>query len=887
MAARRCRFETRGLGRGIGVVLALVLLSAIPGAAQSWQDEVNEAIDRGVEHLLKRQKPDGNIPIADPYENMDERYKGGGTALGLYALLKSGVPPTDPAVRRAVEAMRYTPFEKVYTVGATILALDALGSRDEDAFIKKAAEWLEDHIHPKAKVWGYPDGGPELSNSQYGAMGLYFAQKRHGFKARPETWAGFIEGTLRFQNPDGGFYYRTDSKPESYGSMTVAGIACLWFAQKSLEGDQRFASARKAAEEGLQRAWKYMDRVFTAAGDPGLKSGQILDVTPGNRTRYRYIHYYYLYGLERACSLADIKELGGRDWYQEGAIHLLGAQQDDGSWGVMCDTAFALLFLKRATLSSLDSATASAGVAEDEKWAFAFETPPTDWAAVSFDDSKWARGAGAFGGGGGAGGGIFRTEWKTKEIWLRRSFSTQEQKPEAFSFYILHDDDGEVFVNGVLAAKLPGYSEGGYKRYECSAEARSTIRQGPNTIALHVRNTGGAQSADLRLKDVGRRAERKGESADEARKRWWKARPRSDVPFVPQWLVLGPVADPDGMKFTASLLPDEDAEPTEGARWREFAWRRASARGGWVDLSAELKPVVNSLAYAFAHLEVKEDRQALLWIGADDGYRVLLDGKVLCSNYFTWSSAPDAQVVPIRLSAGKHRLLVKIWNGAPPSGFSLRLSSRDGTPLEGVLAYVGDPSEARTVLAKAAPDALPLGELLALLPNDVLDKLEFNDGRELDRAALGGGRPGFPRYVAAGAAGGASPQPPLGARGLVATTPVTPSRPSRIFRKTKVTPARLRVTATVAADARSPKPEEAGFRARIGVFAGEGEIRWLCEEVVKASAKSRPDDWKQLSADLSEFLEKEILVVLEIGHAGAPLKNDHAFIDEFSLRPAR
>ena len=74
-------------------------------------------------------------------------------------------------------------------------------------------------------------------------------------------------------------------------------------------------------------------------------------------------HYYYLYGLERAFVLAGRDLIGDKDWYLLGARYLVDAQKDDGRWstgfmggaleykgdGDVLDTAWAILFLKRAT----------------------------------------------------------------------------------------------------------------------------------------------------------------------------------------------------------------------------------------------------------------------------------------------------------------------------------------------------------------------------------------------------------------------------------------------------------------------------------------------------------------------------------------------------------
>ena len=67
-------------------------------------------------------------------------------------------------------------------------------------------------------------------------------------------------------------------------------------------------------------------------------------------------HYYGYYGVERACILTGVRKFNDYDWYKEGARLLLRDQRDGGeriskvrSYGTAVDTAYALLFLKRAT----------------------------------------------------------------------------------------------------------------------------------------------------------------------------------------------------------------------------------------------------------------------------------------------------------------------------------------------------------------------------------------------------------------------------------------------------------------------------------------------------------------------------------------------------------
>jgi len=77
------------------------------------------------------------------------------------------------------------------------------------------------------------------------------------------------------------------------------------------------------------------------------------------------MHYYYLYGLERAGILYGTETFGSHEWYPEGAEFLLANQRADGAWiskdnayaNAVWDTCFAILFLRRATRPLQDVAT--------------------------------------------------------------------------------------------------------------------------------------------------------------------------------------------------------------------------------------------------------------------------------------------------------------------------------------------------------------------------------------------------------------------------------------------------------------------------------------------------------------------------------------------------
>ena len=68
-------------------------------------------------------------------------------------------------------------------------------------------------------------------------------------------------------------------------------------------------------------------------------------------------------------------------------------------------------------------------------------TAPADtWMAPAFDDTAWAAGPGGFG------GRDMRyakvgTEWKTPDIWLRRTFDLTDVAFENPQLRIFHDED--------------------------------------------------------------------------------------------------------------------------------------------------------------------------------------------------------------------------------------------------------------------------------------------------------------------------------------------------------------------------------------------------------------------------------------------------------------
>jgi hypothetical protein len=127
-------------------------------------------------------------------------------------------------------------------------------------------------------------------------------------------------------------------------------------------------------------------------------------------------------------------------------------------------------------------------------WRFTTEPPAGDWQTPEYDDSSWEQGEGGFGTRRTPGAHV-GTVWNTREIWLRRSFDLAEGAIDTLQLHIHHDEDAEVFINGVLALQTRGHISD-YEQLPIRAAALATIQPTENVLAVHCRQTTGGQYID-------------------------------------------------------------------------------------------------------------------------------------------------------------------------------------------------------------------------------------------------------------------------------------------------------------------------------------------------------------------------------------------------------
>jgi VWFA-related protein len=347
-------------------LVLLTMAGMAKGQPMSPADqEIAQAIARGVEFLKEAQKSDGS------WDDPEQRpHRSGTTALAGLALLENGVARDATEITRARSAVSRMAREtdQTYDLALAILFLARAqqGSRGEsDALIKTLGQRLARGSHDGSWDYGVPQGEPESrstssrskrterrkparrsqaygiqgdnSNTQFALLGLW-AAGRHGFD--PDEPLESIDNHFRSTQLDDGHWGYRWGMPGSE-SMSCAGLMGLAIA----------ASRPGLAERQTARA-----RGAALAADPAFIKA-LRAVTHDARGSGPESEIYYLWSLERVCVALGLLKLDGFDWYAHGARILVDRQENDGGWhndrwgGRFPGTSLALLFLRKANLA--------------------------------------------------------------------------------------------------------------------------------------------------------------------------------------------------------------------------------------------------------------------------------------------------------------------------------------------------------------------------------------------------------------------------------------------------------------------------------------------------------------------------------------------------------
>jgi hypothetical protein len=405
------------LAIALGLCTGLLWPGVAFGQDAKRQQQINQAVDKGVAYLKRIQSPNG-LWVRKDYER-------GATALAAWTLLECGVAPNDPVIQKAATAIRRGAAgeRQIYTMALDIMFFDKLGDQEDIPLIEALAVRL---LASQAQDggWSYTSISVSAPEQQW-LMGFVARRKPPGgnIPARPELPRTFQQITPEMRQRLkllAANQLPADAPPGYHGSdnsNTQFAMLALWVARRygiPAEGALMRTGQRFLKSQWKDGSWAYVNadvaktqpmwrgsQAMTCAGllgcavghastpagqakesrealmkHPSVQAGLALlaKVLKGEESfgEPRKAYYFY-WSLERMAVVYDLKDIGGVPWYTWGAERLLKAQSAEGGWvngefvNGGCDTCFALLFLKRANVAPDLTAILNVGLIQDAK----------------------------------------------------------------------------------------------------------------------------------------------------------------------------------------------------------------------------------------------------------------------------------------------------------------------------------------------------------------------------------------------------------------------------------------------------------------------------------------------------------------------------------------
>lgn len=177
--------------------------------------------------------------------------------------------------------------------------------------------------------------------------------------------------------------------------------------------------------------------------------------------------------------------------------------------------------------------------------------------------------------------------------------------------------------------------------------------------------------------------------------------------YLIDWQIVGPFENAGRVGQAAVYQPETTPYaatqtfvgklPGEPLAWRKFVHAEAP-RGAFVNFADLLHPYEQATAYATVWIKAAKAGPAVLHLGAPGAYKVWLDGALVGEGGTYRTPTPLQEAHGMQLSAGWHRLLIKVGSDEGLWGFYARISDARGAPLAGLQSAV-EPPAGETVAA--------------------------------------------------------------------------------------------------------------------------------------------------------------------------------------------
>ncbi|MCB9682042.1 MAG: hypothetical protein H6733_11310 [Alphaproteobacteria bacterium] len=166
---------------------------------------------------------------------------------------------------------------------------------------------------------------------------------------------------------------------------------------------------------------------------------------------------------------------------------------------------------------------------------------------------------------------------------------------------------------------------------------------------------------------------------------WLLAGPYANVP-------VGPLGSCDPSEVDQTGVPDAEAVPELAGSAGDATWIAWFEPGETIDLTDVYDAQTYREAYAVSWVYSATTRDAVLAVGADDGHRVWFDGELIGNDPTCHGVNTDQFGYPVELTAGWHRVMIKVHDHGGGWGFKARFKTPGGsaiTDLEVSLSALG------------------------------------------------------------------------------------------------------------------------------------------------------------------------------------------------------
>jgi len=351
------------------------------------EKRVERALDRAFDYLRKSQNQrgkgkEGAWSFREPY------WESGVTSLALFTMLRAGMDRDDPMIRAGFQYLVKNvdpegPRSQQYTYNLTtqMLAIaEGFGDMLESKKPGNAAEqkllaifeagftYCKKALKEGEAGYTIEQEGIDLSNTQFIVMALEAAH-RVGYTIPSATWFEILDKGMELQAEDGPKVNRVNilsrkadevdkygyvikdrygwipgkpakargwsygeffKKDEIYGSMTCAGLANLLSCYFVLQEDVTFKKTReRKLQDAVRDGFAWLQKYYAVNENPAEPRFWSMGRRYEGDTFWTY---YYIFTLARITTATNIRFIGNRNWYTEGADFLLKAQRPDGSW---------------------------------------------------------------------------------------------------------------------------------------------------------------------------------------------------------------------------------------------------------------------------------------------------------------------------------------------------------------------------------------------------------------------------------------------------------------------------------------------------------------------------------------------------------------------------